>query len=108
MHCGVFDCCRDLFGMGDIHRVARTGYLDRVTVSPPGIPPLKFGIDGSVRPCYQHPTWLGPPRRSGDHGFKVVGEIWHLRPCHECGLAGGKIGCKVFTELRSEEHTSEL
>src|SRR6516162_7567684 len=99
MRCRVFDCCRDLLWMGDVHRVARTEYLDRVTVGSLCIPPLEFEIDGSVRPCYQHPTRLGPPRRSGDHGFKFVGEIWHLRPCHECGLRDGKIGREIFVEL---------
>src|SRR5262249_47205429 len=40
---------------GDIYRLARARYLNRVTVCQLGIPPLQFGIDRSVRTCDQHP-----------------------------------------------------
>ncbi len=45
---GVLDRSRDLLWMGDIDRVARARYLNRVTVCPFGIPPLQLRIDGSV------------------------------------------------------------
>lgn len=75
MHCRLLDCCRNLLWMGDINRMARAGYLNRVAFCPIGIPPLQFGIDGSVRPRYQHPTRPGSPRGSSDNGFEVVSEI---------------------------------
>src|SRR5580693_7513901 len=95
----VLNSCRDLLRMGDVHCMARTWHLDRVTVGTLGIPPLQFGIDGSVRTCDQHPTRLAPPRSGSDDGFEVVGEIWHLRPRHECGLIRRQISCEIFVEL---------
>jgi hypothetical protein len=33
-----------------------------VAIRPLGIPAFKIGVNGSVRPRDQHPTWLASPR----------------------------------------------
>jgi hypothetical protein len=51
VRCGLLDQSCNLFWPGYVDRVTGAGNFDLVAVGSCGIPPLKIGIDGSVRSC---------------------------------------------------------
>src|SRR6266446_8189186 len=100
VRCSFFDQSGHLLRMGDVDRMASARDFDLVAVGSCGVPALEVRIDGSVASGYQHPAWFSSPRRCSDDRFEIVSLVQDLRPGHESGLPGRKVGCEVFVKLR--------
>src|SRR6266481_476381 len=77
--------------------------FDRVALGSCGVPPFEIRVDGSVLCRDQHPARFASPRRRGDDGFEIVGQVEHLRSRHESGLLSRQVGCEVLMKLRRVE-----
>src|SRR6266478_9540803 len=77
--------------------------FDRVALGSCGVPPFEIRIDGSVFCRDQHPARFASPRRRGDDGFEIVGQVEHLRSRHESCLLSRQVGCEVLMKLRGVE-----
>src|SRR6266404_2247631 len=103
MRCSFFDHGDDLLWPGDVNGVARPRNFHHVTFGSRGVPPFKIGINGSILCGYQHPARFVSPRRRRDNCVEIVGQVEHLRSCHESGLLSRQVGCEVLMKLRRIE-----
>src|ERR1700742_4484243 len=82
-----------------VDRMARSGDLGHLAVSPLVIPFLEIGIDDLVRQSHHSPSGLPSPSRGGHRRAKNLCRGKNLRVRFEHGLRVRQVGSKEFGEV---------